>query len=305
MRKAFIDTLFELARKDKNIFLLNADLGFSVLEKFNQAYPKRAINMGIAEANSIGTAAGLALSGKTVFVYSIIPFVTFRVLEQIRNDVAMQEANVKIVGIGSGWSYGSLGATHHAIEDIAVLRSIPGMRIVCPGDPIEAAAATKAITKTKGPFYFRLNKAGDPIVHKTIPKFRIGEAIQVRPGKDLTIITTGNALPGGAIVSDILSEDGLSVRLISMHTIKPLDEATVKKAAKETKAIFTLEDHNILGGLGSAVAEILAENRFGGVFHRFGAKDAFTHIAGPHDFLREHHGLSPKNIARVIRRKIA
>lgn len=300
MRTAFINTLFQIARKDKRIFLLNGDLGFSVLEKFNRAYPKRSFNMGISEANMMGTAAGLALSGKTVFVYSIIPFVTFRVLEQIRNDISMQGANVKIVGIGSGWSYGSLGATHHAIEDIAVMRAIPNMRIICPGDPLEVTAATRAIANEHGPFYLRLNKAGDPSVHKKPPKFEIGKAIVVRPGKEITIIATGNMLPVGAAVCDLLAKKGMGARLISMHTIKPLDKAIIRTAAKETRALFTLEEHTISGGLGGAVAEVLAESGCSTIFHRFGAPDMFTHIAGSHDYLRTQYHLTPQDIANSI-----
>lgn len=304
MRRAFIDTLYDLAKKDKKIFLLNGDLGFSVLEKFNAAYPDRSFNMGVAEANMVGAAAGLALSGKTVFVYSIIPFVTFRVLEQIRNDVAMQKANVKIVGVGSGWNYGSLGATHHSIEDIGVIRSIPDIAIIAPGDPYEAAAATKAIAGIKGPCYLRLNKQGDPMVHKNKPVFSVGRAIIVNPGRDATLIATGNMLPTAKEVSDKLKKEGINVRLISMHTIKPLDVGVIKRAARETPAIFTLEEHNIMGGLGSAVAEVLAESGFGGTFRRFGAPDEFTHIAGPHDFLRKHHKLLPNHIAGHIKKAI-
>lgn len=302
MRQAFIETLFELAKKDKNIFLLNGDLGFTVLEKFNAAYPDRAINMGISEANMVGVAAGLALTGKTVFVYSIIPFVTFRVLEQIRNDVAMQNANVKIVGVGSGWSYGSAGATHHAIEDIAVMRALPNMRVICPGDPKEAIAATKAIAAINGPCYLRLNKKGDPVIHDQLPDFKIGKAITLRSGNDLTIITTGNMLPAGHAVHDLLVQSNIRARLISMHTVKPLDEAVIRKAARETKAIFTLEEHNILGGLGGAVAEVVAENGFRGRFHRFGVKDKFTHIAGSPEFLRAYHKLLPQDIAKEIKK---
>lgn len=302
MRHAFINTLFELAKKDKKIFLLNGDLGFSVLEKFNAAYPDRSFNMGVAEANMMGVAAGLALSGKTVFVYSIIPFVTFRVFEQIRNDVAMQNANVKIVGVGSGWTYSTMGATHHSIEDIGIMRAIPGITVIAPGDPYEAMTATKAVAQMKGPCYLRLSKKGDPLVHKNEPNFAIGKAIQLTSGRNLTLIATGNMLPVGKATQELLARDGLKARLISMHTVKPLDERTVLKAARETPAIFTLEEHNIMGGLGSAVAEVLAENSFGGVFRRFGAQDEFTHIAGSHDFVRSHHKLLPSHIAQQIKK---
>ena len=286
MRQAFIETLFDLAKKDKNIFLLNGDLGFSVLENFIKAYPDRSYNMGVAEANMVGAASGLAMGGKTVFVYSIIPFITFRVFEQVRNDIALQNVNVKIVGVGSGMTYASLGPTHHALEDIAVMRALPNMKVICPGDPWETREAVRAIAVAKGPYYLR--------------HFEIGRAITIAQGNDLTIIATGNMLPTGKVVHGLLGKKGIAARLISMHTIKPLDTAAIKKAAKETRAIFTLEEHNIMGGLGSAVAETFAEAGFGGVFQRFGVPDVFTGVAGSNDFLRKLHGLSPEDISRKI-----
>lgn len=308
MRTAFINTLHELAKKDKNIFLLNGDLGFSVLEEFTKAYPDRSLNMGVAEANMMGVAAGLALSGKTVFVYSIIPFVTARVFEQARNDIALQKANVKIVGVGSGLTYGQLGPTHHSIEDIALMRALPNMTIVCPGDPFETAEATKALAALKGPAYLRIGKKGEPVVHKHAPLFKIGKGILIRKGNMATLIATGNMLPTASTIVDELAKRGKKMRLISMHTIKPLDERIIKKAMRETPAIFTLEEHNVIGGLGSAVAEVLAENNQSKkttYFHRFGINDRFTPIAGSQDFLRAHHDLSCEAITNQILRNSA
>lgn len=307
MRTAFINTLHELAKKDKNIFLLNGDLGFSVLEKFTKSYPDRSLNMGVAEANMIGVAAGLALSGKTVFVYSIIPFVTARVFEQVRNDVALQKVNVKIVGVGSGLTYGQLGPTHHSIEDIALMRALPNMTVVCPGDPYETAEATKALAALKGPAYLRIGKKGEPIVHKHTPPFKIGEGILIKKGHDGTLIAIGNMLALANTVVEALAKKGKLVRLISMHTVKPLDQRIIKKAMKETPAIFTLEEHNVIGGLGSAVAEALAENNQNKKtihFHRFGINDRFTITAGSHDFLRASHALSLNDIVHIIWRDL-
>lgn len=307
MRTAFINTLHELAKKDKNIFLLNGDLGFSVLEEFTKAYPDRSLNMGVAEANMIGVAAGLALSGKTVFVYSIIPFVTARVFEQVRNDVALQKANVKIVGVGSGLTYGQLGPTHHSIEDIALMRALPNMIVVCPGDPYETAEATKALAALKGPAYLRIGKKGEPMVHTYTPIFKIGEGIMIRKGRAGTLIATGNMLPTASTIVDELAKRGKKMRLISMHTVKPLDERIIKKAMKENPAIFTLEEHNVIGGLGSAVAEVLAENNQSKkitYFRRFGINDRFTIMAGSQDFLRTLHALSCHDISNVIWRDL-
>lgn len=305
MRTAFINTLHELAKKDENIFLLNGDLGFSVLEEFTRAYPDRSLNMGVAEANMMGVAAGLALSGKTVFVYSIIPFVTARVFEQVRNDVALQKANVKIVGVGSGLTYGQLGPTHHSIEDIALMRALPNMTVVCPGDPYETSEATKALAALKGPAYLRIGKKGEPNVHQHTPSFQIGKGILIRKGNDGTLIATGNMLPTAGAVIDELTKRGKNVRLISMHTIKPLDEHIIKKAMRETPAIFTLEEHSVIGGLGSAAAEALAENASSVIFRRFGIHDRFTLIAGSQNFLRAYHGLSPEAITKQILKDIS
>ena len=300
MRSAFINTLHKLAEEDEKIFLLNGDLGFSVLEGFTKSFSKRSLNMGVSEANMIGVASGLALSGKTVFVYSIIPFVTSRVFEQIRDDVALQKANVKIVGVGSGFTYGQLGPTHHSIEDIGIMRTLPNMTIICPGDPYETEEATKAIAALSGPVYLRIGKKGEPTVHKKSLPFKVGRAITVKKGTDCAIVATGNMLPVGLAVSEILDREKIKARLVSMHTIKPLDVNSIKRAALETGAVFTLEEHNIIGGLGSAVAEVLPYSRLSPIFVRFGIQDKFTHIAGTQDFLRSYHKISAKNIAFKI-----
>lgn len=305
MRTAFINTLRQLAKKDKNIFLLNGDLGFSVLEEFTQAYLDRSLNMGVAEANMMSVAAGLALSGKTVFVYSIIPFVTARVFEQVRNDIALQKTNVKIVGVGSGLTYGQLGPTHHSIEDIALMRALPHMTVVCPGDPAETEEATKALAAMKGPAYLRIGKKGEPIVHTKKQNFKLGKGILMRHGSDCAIIATGNMLATAVVVAALLEKKNKRARLISMPTIKPLDEPLIKKAARETSAVFTLEEHSIIGGLGSAVAEVLAESHYHPRFRRFGIRDRFTVIAGSQDFLRSYHKLSPAHIANQILKDLA
>lgn len=301
MRTAFIEALEALAAKNKNIVLLNGDLGFSVLENFTKKYPDRSLNMGVAEANMMGVAAGLALSGKTVFVYSIIPFVTARVYEQVRNDVSIQNANVKIVGVGSGLVYGQLGPTHHSVEDIALMRTLPGMTVFAPADPVETRLATAAAVKIKGPVYMRIAKKGDALVHLRSPKFIPGKGIVVAQGKDAAILATGNMVIVACEARERLIKKGIHVRVISMHTLKPLDESLVVKTAKEIKNIFTLEEHSIIGGLGSAVAEVLVEKGIHlKIFARLGIRDRVTFRSGSHESLRKYHRLSSEEIAKKI-----
>ena len=292
MRTAFFETLMELASTDERIFLIVGDLGFGVVEPFEKQYPDRFLNPGIAEQNMTGIATGLALSGKIVFTYSIANFPTIRCLEQIRNDVCYHNANVKIVAVGGGFAYGSLGMTHFATEDLAILRSLPQMTVVAPGDPIEAKLATKAITEIDGPCYLRLGRAGEINVHSKDIMFTIGKAITAREGNDITMISTGAMLQNAMKAADKLSVKGINARVLSMHTIKPIDKNAILDAAQQTRAVFTLEEHNIDGGLGGATAEVLAESGIATVFRRFGISSDSPYKIGDQDFLREAHGLS-------------
>lgn len=259
MRTAFIQTLIESAERDRRIWLLTGDLGFSVLEPFAAAYPERYVNVGVAEQNMAGIAAGIAHSGNVVFIYSIANFPTFRCLEQIRNDICSPGLDVRVVSVGGGLCYGTAGYTHHGVEDIAIMRALPGMAVVAPGDPAETALATRALTTRKGPAYLRLGKAGEPRVHEGEPDFAIGRAIVLRPGSDVTLVATGSSLrPALDAALELEREDGLSVRVISMHTIKPLDVETLLVAARETRCIVSIEEHSQIGGLGSAIADALS-----------------------------------------------
>ncbi len=259
MRTAFIQTLCELAEQDPRIWLLSGDLGYSVLEVFAARFPDRYVNVGVAEQNLMGMASGLALCGKVVFTYSIANFPVMRCLEQIRNDVCYHNLNVKIVAVGGGLTYGSAGYTHHGVEDFAVLRVLPNMTVLAPADPVEARLATRAIAGSPGPCYLRLGKAGEPVVHAADPVFRIGQAIPVREGGDLTLISTGGTLKLALEASAHLGAAGRAAAVISMPSISPLDEAAVIAAAHRTGRIITVEEHG-LGGLGSAVAEVLAQS---------------------------------------------
>ena len=300
MREAFINTLIELATKDDKIFLLTGDLGFSVLEKFQEKFPDRFLNIGVAESNMVGIAAGLALSGKLVYIYSIVPFVTMRCFEQIRNDVCMQNLNVRIIGIGGGLSYGSAGPTHHSIIDIAIMRALPNMTVVCPGDPIETVFTIKESVEYKGPLYARLGKGHEPNIHDDAIHFEIGKGITMREGSDIAVIVTGNMLDIAKKVTRRLVENGIDMQLISMHTVKPIDSGLILKCAAERKAIVTVEEHSIVGGLGSAVAEVLSESRYKVLFRRIGLKDAFVKDVGDREYLLEKNLLSVDNIVNNI-----
>jgi len=301
MRTAFIKILTELAREDKNIYLLTGDLGFSVFEEFVQKFPERYINCGVAEQNMIGVAAGLALNGKKVVVYSIVPFVTMRCFEQIRNDICLQNLDVKIVGVGGGFSYGALGSTHHAIEDLAIMRSLPNITVLCPADPIETELAVRAMLKLKGPTYLRLGKSKEENIHLKPFKFQIGKANFIKKGKDITIIGIGPILKNAILAVKTLEKQyDISIGIISMPTLKPLDKNIVLKAAKETKAIFTIEEHSLVGGLGSAVAEILAESKYKILFRRIALPDKFCREVGNQEYLREKKGLSVTKIENYI-----
>jgi transketolase len=301
MRIAFIKALMEMARKDERIWLLVGDVGYTVVEPFAQEFPERYINVGVAEQNMVGIAAGLALCGKVVFVYSIANFPTERCVEHIRNDVCYHKTNVKIVATGGGFAYGAQGVTHHGTDDIGVMRSLPNMTIVVPGDPIESGLATRAIAKWAGPCYLRLVKSGEPIIHQTPPEFQIGKAIKVREGNDATLIATGAVVYNAVQAAEELLKQGIQARVLSMHTIKPLDAEAVKSAARETGIIVTIEEHNILNGLGSAVAEVLSES---GVpytaFKRMGINDSFYYKAGSQKYLQKVFSISTEDIVKTV-----
>ena len=301
MRTAFIKELFELAKQDERIVLIVGDLGFGVVTPFMEQLPRQFLNAGVAEQNMTGMAAGMALSGKIALTYSIANFPTLRCLEQVRNDVCYHNANVKIVSVGGGFTYGAMGATHHAIEDLAVMRALPGLTVVAPGDPVEARAATRAVIAYQGPCYVRLGKAGEPVVHQSPIAFELGKAIHMREGKDATLISIGGILQNVVGAAERLAKEGIETRVLSMHTLKPLDTEAVLAAARETGPIFTIEEHSILGGLGSAVAEVLAEAEVPKVlFKRIGVPSVFPSHIGTQEFMQQCHGLTDEAIANTV-----
>ncbi|MCH1624892.1 transketolase family protein [Ferdinandcohnia quinoae] len=301
MRDTFVRTLTDLAEKDKNVMLVTGDLGFGVLKNYWETYPEQFINAGIAEQNMTGLAAGMALEGKIVFTYSIGNFPTLRCLEQIRNDAAYHNANVKIVAVGGGFAYGALGMSHHATEDIAIMRALPDVIVLSPGDIIETEAAVKSLYEWEGTGYLRLGRGGGRAVHNGPIDFEIGKAIPILEGSRVAIFSTGEILEEANKAAIELNQLGISTGLYSFPTVKPIDAELIQRVAKEVDLIVTVEEHNILGGFGGAVAEVLA-GTFGNRAHfeRIGLEDRYSEIVGSQEYLRDSYGMSAYKIVNKI-----
>jgi transketolase len=305
MRDAFVKGLVEVAQNDERIYLITADLGFGVLNEFQQRCPNQFLNVGIAEQNMIGVATGLALDGHIVFTYSIANFAFMRCLEQIRNDAAYHYCNVNVVAVGGGLSYGPLGVSHHATEDFAIMRSIPEITVISPGDDYEASLAADAACHRQGVSYIRLGRNGN---YKTLDcsGFAIGSARTVREGTDVTLIASGDILAEAITAADSLDNHGVSCRVISMHTLNPLDTNALRAAAQETGGIVTIEEHTINGGLGGAVAEFLLESGcVPGFFRRIGLRMGFSATVGTQDFLRQQYEIDAQAITKSVRTALA
>lgn len=286
--------------------LVTGDLGFGVLDTFARRLPGQFVNAGVAEQNMTGLATGLALEGRIVFTYSIGNFPTLRCLEQIRNDACYHGANVKIVAIGGGFSYGALGISHHATEDIAILRALPEMTVVCPGDDWEAAEATSALVATPGTCYLRLDRSSAGEGGRDGERFTLGRSRTLRDGEDATLMCTGGILGPVLAAADELALDGIACRVVSMHTVKPLDDAAIRQAAEETGALITVEEHSVIGGLGGAVAEsCLALGVAPRRFRRVGLENRFSSIVGSQEYLRAQYGLDAASIAAAVRSTLA
>lgn len=286
MRTAFIETLCELAAEDDSIWLLTGDLGYSVLEAYYTKFPNRYINVGVAEQNMTGIAAGMALSGKTVFTYSIANFPTMRCLEQIRNDVCYHDANVKVVAVGGGFTYGTQGYTHHGIEDLAVMSAFDNMTVVSPADPVEARELVRQITRLPGPCYLRLGRAGEAVLHEAVPPIALGKAITLRKGEHLTFVATGSILKLALEAAQALEQEGVRAGVLSAHTLRPFDSEAVVQAARATGAIVTVEEHSISGGLGTTVGDALAQAGIAVAFRKFGATQQMRGVVGSQGYLR-------------------
>ncbi len=303
MRNAFADEITALAQADPRVVLLSGDIGNRMFDRFKAHAPARFINAGVAEANMIGVAAGLAMAGLRPVAYTIAPFITARCLEQIRIDLCYHRLPVVIVGVGAGLCYAELGATHQAMEDIAQMRTLPDMTVLCPGDAHEVRGGMRAALAHDGPVYLRLGKKGEPLVHARMPAFEIGRPITVRPGSDAAVLATGNMLPVAVQAADLLADRGIELEVVSFHTVKPLNESVLANVFRRFSFVATLEEHSCLGGLGGAVAEWLCDQSSSdshGRLLRIGAEDRFVCEAGDQEHYRALFGLTPRAIADRI-----
>lgn len=295
MRMVFADTLIELAKQDERICLITPDMGYGILDKFQQTFPKRYFNLGITEQNCMSTASGMALAGLKPYVYSIIPFVVHRCFEQIRVDVSYMNVDVKIIGVGSGFEYGVAGATHHGTEDISMMRALPNMEIYAPGDNYEMVEIENLTAKNNRPTYIRIGRHNHP--NMNISNIELGKASVIEEGTDsIAFIATGNMLPVAYDCAQELKKDGTYPMVISMHTIKPIDRECIEKLIDKNYKIYTLEEHTIIGGLGSAVAEIIAEYGKAVEFKRIGINDTYSHVVGSAQYIREQFKLDTKGV---------
>lgn len=293
MRNNFADEITRLAEQDKRVVLLSGDIGNKLFDGFKAKAADRFFNCGVAEANMMGMAAGLAMSGMRPVVYTIAPFTTTRVMEQIRVDVCYHDVPVVIVGVGSGLGYASLGATHHSCEDMAMLRALPNMSVLAPADPLEVRGVLRAALRHSGPSYIRMGKKGEPNVHRDVPDIAIGRGVTVRDGVDACLLAVGVMLPTVLEAAEGLARRGITCRVVSVVSVKPLDEALLRDAFARFPLVATIEEHSLIGGFGAALAEWCADHGpVAARLLRFGTRDRFPHEAGETEYARERDGLS-------------
>lgn len=302
-REAYGSALAEFG-EDSRIVVLDADLSKSTkTDTFKKKYPERFFNMGIAEGNMMATAAGMATCGKIVFASTFAIFASERACEQVRNSACYPKLNVKIGATHAGISVGEDGASHQCVEDLAIMRALPNMVVMSPADAVETKYAIKAAIEHNGPVYIRLGRLGVPVIYNEESyKFELGKGVTVKEGSDVTIIATGLMVHTALEARELLEKEGISARIIDIHTIKPIDKDIIIKAAKETGAFVTVEEHNILGGLGSAVAEVLVEN-YPAPLKMVGIEDKFGKSGKP-DVLLKMYGLTAENIAAKAKEAI-
>lgn len=300
MRNAFADEVTALAKSNSKVVLLSGDIGNKLFDKFKEVDERRFYNCGVAEANMMGVAAGMALSGLRPVIYTITPFTTTRCFEQIRVDACYHKAPVVIVGTGSGLSYAELGPTHHSLEDLAILRTLPGMRVMAPCDATEMRLALRAALHEDGPVYIRIGKKGEPKIHQQEPDFKIGRAIVVQEGTDVALLGAGTIMPAVLAAAALLKAQGISAEVASFHSIKPLDTGYLNSAAKKFKLLATIEEHGLIGGLGGAVSEwrSSADVRISQI--SVGTPDEFMHEIGSQDYARAKFGLTAENITKRV-----
>jgi len=301
VRTAFIETLERLAEADSRIVLMTGDLGFGVLDRYRERFPDQFYNVGVAEQNMAGVAAGLAMAGHVVFTYSIANFPILRCLEQVRNDICYHEADVKIVSVGGGMGYGSLGPSHYATEDLAICRALPGIAVVAPGDPVEVEKLVPQIVSMPGPAYLRLGRAGEPRIHSQDAQVELGRLSSVREGEDVLLLSTGGILAEVVRSADELLLEGISAAVISVHSLAPFDSDGLCEAADRFRLVVTCEEHTVVGGLGGAVAEILMEAGVETVFRRFGLRGGVPKGVGSQEYLRRVNEIDADALSRLVR----
>ena len=304
MRNAFAEEMTRVAATDKRVVVLSGDIGNKLFDKLKVVDEKRFYNCGIAEANMMGVAAGMAMSGLRPFVYTITPFTTTRCFEQIRVDVCYHHAPVVIVGTGSGLSYSELGPTHHSLEDIAILRTLPGMRVLAPCDASELRQALHQVLKDDCPTYIRIGKKGEADIHTSLPDLRLGKVLVIRPGTDVALLCAGNMMAETLRAADLLASSGISSEVVSFHTVKPLDADYLLQAATRFKLLVTVEEHSRIGGFGSAVAEWRMAQPYNVAQLSFGTDDVFMHEVGSQAYARKKYGLTAENIATTTLPKL-
>ncbi len=297
MRNAFAEELTRVAATDRRVVVLSGDIGNKLFDKLKAVDEQRFYNCGIAEANMMGVAAGMAMSGLRPFVYTITPFTTTRCFEQIRVDVCYHHAPVVIVGTGSGLSYSELGPTHHSLEDMAILRTLPGMRVLAPCDASELRQALHEVLKDDSPTYIRIGKKGEADIHPSLPNLKLGKVLVIRPGTDVALLCAGNMMADTLKAADLLAASGISAEVVSFHTVKPLDADYLQQAATRFKLLVTVEEHSRIGGFGSAVAEWRMAQPRNVAQLGFGTDDVFMHEVGSQAYARKKYGLTADNIA--------
>ena len=303
--EVFAETVLELARQDRDVLVVTSDSrGSGKLTQFGETLPDQIVELGIAEQNVIGISAGLASAGKKVFAASPACFITARGFEQIKNDVAYSDQPVRIIGISAGVSYGALGATHHSLHDYAALRAVNNITIIAPADNFETRETIKAIHNVAHPVYVRLGKAPVAHVHAEGSSFTIGKAALIQDGRDLTFVACGETVPIAVEAAQHLAAEGVTCRVLSMHTLKPLDEEAVRKAAHETRAIVTVEEHSVHGGLGEACAAILMQQGARVPFKIVGFPDEHM-VSGSQKEIFTHYGISPNGLAVTARQLLS
>lgn len=301
MRDAFIESLSKIAENDKDIFLITGDLGFGVLDNFSEKFPSQFLNVGVAEQNMTGIAVGLALSGYKVFTYSIANFTTLRCLEQIRNDACYHNANVNVVSIGGGFGYGALGMSHHATEDLSIMRSLPNIEVIAPGDDFETTEATKYVANSNKPSYLRLERASHVHDNDLENVFEYGKLRQILSGNDVAILCAGGVTKVAMNAAKTLLKKGISLGVYSVHSLKAIDVKNISNILEKYTGVITLEENNLIGGLGSAISEICLDNKiYPRSFKRMGLKDIYSSVVGSQEYLREFYNLGEEDLINNV-----